>query len=251
VLSKIKMMFAMVVLATLVVGCAAVQPQAEAASRTVPTLVPEGLPRAITVVGVGRVNLVPDIARINIGVEFRADMVAEAKAEVDRQMADIMAALSELGVADKDIQTAYYSIYYEPTSTSGPVPEGIAEEVQGVYRVSSTLEVTVRDIERAGAVLDGAIAAGANQVYGVTFTVSDDQKWETEARQKAVADARVRALEYAELTGLTLGEVRSVSEVIGGSIPFAVERAIGGGGGGFVPGELALSTQVQVTYGVQ
>jgi uncharacterized protein YggE len=248
---KIELMFAMVVLATLVVGCAVAQPQSEAAAQTVPTPVPEDLPRSITVVGTGRVDLVPDIARINIGVEVRANMVAQAKAQVDQQMADIMAALAEQGVAEGDIQTAQYSIFYESPSSQGPVPEGATEAPQGVYRVSNTLQVTVRDIDQAGAMLDAAIEAGANQVYGVTFTVSDDQSWESEARENAIADAQVRAQEYAELTGLTLGAVRSVSEVIGGSIPFPAERAIGGGGGGFVPGEQTLSTQVQVTYAVQ
>lgn len=249
-LNKIKLMFAMAVLATLVVGCAAAQPQSETAAQTVPTPVPQDPSRTITVVGVGRVDLVPDIAQIHIGVEVRANVVAEAKAEVDRQMADIMAALAEQGVAERDIQTAQYSIFYEPPSSQGPVPEGATEATQGVYRVSNTLQVTVRDTDQAGAVLDAAIEAGANQVYGVTFTVSDDQAWETEAREKAIADAQVRAEEYAELTGLTLGEVRSVSEVIGGTIPFAAERGLGGGGG-FVPGEQTLSTQVQVTYGVR
>ena len=208
--------------------------------------------RAITVVGVGKVSLVPDIAQINVGAEARASTVTEAKAEVDGQIDAIMAVLVELGVADKDIQTSHYGIYYERESVMGPVREGgPVQEMQGAYRVSNMLQVTVRDVNAAGDVLDSVVEAGANQVYGVTFTVSDDSKWQSEARKNAVADARTRAEELAGLTGVQLGEVQLVSEVIGGSpMPIAyAERAMGGGG--IAPGELEMSTQVQVTFAIQ
>jgi uncharacterized protein YggE len=114
------------------------------------------------------------------------------------------------------------------------------------------LEVTVRDVEKAGDVLDAVVAAGANQVHGVNFTVSDNEKWQSEAREKAVADAKSRAQEFAGLTGVELGDVLSVSEVIGGSAPYVAyaERGMGGGGG-IAPGELEMSTQVQVTFAIQ
>ena len=202
--------------------------------------------RAITVVGVGRVSLVPDIARINVGVEVRGSSVSEAKAEVDDKMEAIMASVLELDVAERDVQTSQYSIFYEPDSA----PEGRPSDGQGAYRVSSMIEVTVRDIEEASAVLDGAIEAGANQVYGVTYTVSDDQGWQSQAREEAITDAAARAEEYAQLLGMELGQALSVSEVIGGQVPFAFERALGGGGG-IAPGELEMSIQVQVVYAAQ
>jgi uncharacterized protein YggE len=236
-------------------ACATAQAQPQSASAPVTQSAPIAASqpqRAITVVGVGKVSLVPDIARINVGAEARASTVAEAKVEVDRQIDAIMAVLKELGVADKDIQTSHYGIYFErepyplPAREGGPALEG-----QGVYHVSNMLEVTVRDVNLAGDVLDGVVEAGANQVYGVTFTVSDDSKWQSEARKNAVADARARAEELAALTGVTLGEVQIVSEVIGGGpVPIAyAERAMGGGG--IAPGELEMSTQVQVTFAIQ
>jgi uncharacterized protein YggE len=113
------------------------------------------------------------------------------------------------------------------------------------------LEVTVRDVEKAGEVLDGVVAAGANQVYGVSLTVSDDQKWLSAAREKAMADARSRAEELAGLAGVELGDVLSVSEVIGGGSMMAFAERGMGGGGGIAPGELEMSTHVQVTFTVQ
>jgi uncharacterized protein YggE len=116
------------------------------------------------------------------------------------------------------------------------------------------LRVTVRDVEGAGEVLDAVVEAGANQVYGVNFTVSDEAEWQGQAREKAMADAAERAYELASLAGIELGEVLSISEVIDGiwSSPMRVGWDPGiGGGGGFAPGELEMSTQVQVTFAVQ
>ncbi|MBN1581841.1 MAG: SIMPL domain-containing protein [Anaerolineae bacterium] len=246
--NRIKVLFSVVVVAMLLVACTNVQ----AKSQLTPEPVIQTPQRTITVVGLGKISLVPDIARISIGAQARASTVAVARNEVEQKMAAVAAALTELGIAEKDLQSSYYSIYYEQEPYQPSVSEeGSVEEPKGVYNVSSMLEVTVRDVEKAGEVLDGAVAAGANQVYGVTFTVSDNSKWESQAREKAMADAKLRAGELTGLAGVALGEVLSVSEVIGGSAVAYAERGMGGGGGGIAPGELEMSTQVQVTFALQ
>lgn len=208
--------------------------------------------RYVTVVGTGKVSLTPDMAEINVGAESRAATVSEAKAAVDSQMAAILAALQELGIAEKDIQTSQYSIYFERDPNAPVLNEGPAEN-QGAYRVTNMLTVTIRDIDQVGDVLDAVIAAGANQVYGVSFTVSDTQKWEGQARENAVNDAQARAEDLARLSGVKLGDVLVISEVVGstpGPVPaMAVERAYGGGG--IAPGELEFSTQIQVTFAIE
>jgi uncharacterized protein YggE len=260
VFKQVKMFFVLPLLALILAACTAVQakpaaeqPAVPVVEQVVPVTAPSEAQRAITVVGVGRVSLVPDIAKINVGVEERAATVSEAKSTVDQQMEAILAALKELNVADKDVQSSYYSIYYEQEPYQ-PVAreEGSTSEPRGTYRVSSMIEVTVRDVEKAGDMLNALVMAGANQVYGVNLTVSDDQKWQNEAREKAIADAQARAQEFARLTGVELGQVLSVSEVIGGSAPYVAyaERGMGGGGG-IAPGELEMSTQVQVTFAIQ
>jgi uncharacterized protein YggE len=239
---RIKMLAVVALLAASLAACTA----AGAAPRSEPPAVP----RAITVIGEGKASLKPDIATINVGAEIRANTASEAKAEVDAQMEAIAAALEEAGVDEKDIQTSHYSIYYEQE----PMPvmrEGSALENQGGYRVSNMVRVTVHDVEKAGDVLDAVVQAGANQVYGVTFAVSDESTWQSEARAKAMADARSRAQALADLAKVELGEVLSVSEVVG-SLPvpvMAVERGVGGGG--IAPGELELGTQIQVTFAIQ
>lgn len=211
-----------------------------------------GLPRTITVVGVGRVTLVPDIAKINLGAQASASTVAEAKAEVDRQMAAISAVLKEMGIADTDIQTSQYSIYYQREPDRQVLREEGSPESGGAYRVSNMLQVTVRDIEAAGDVLDAVVEAGANQVYGISFTVSDDALWQGKARENAMADAKARAQELAALAEVEVGEVLTISEVVGSSPVYPVAKAeTAVGGGGIAPGELEMSTQVQVTYAIQ
>ena len=88
-------------------------------------------------------------------------------------------------------------------------------------------------------------------MFGVSFTVADESVWQSEARAKAMADARSRAQELAGLADVELGEVLSVSEVIG-SVPVPMmEAKVGMGGGGIAPGELELGTQIQVTFAIQ
>ncbi|NIV37110.1 MAG: DUF541 domain-containing protein [Anaerolineae bacterium] len=223
-----------------------ITPRAE--SQTTPSSPAQNAARTITVVGTGKVSLVPDIAQVNVGAEARADTVSEAKAEVDRQMVAIHTALEEMGIDEKDIQTSHYSIHYErelkPVMQEGPMVEG-----QEGYRVSNILRITVRDVEKAGDVVDAAVEAGANQVHGVTFTVSDEGSWQGQAREKAMADAKARAAELASLAGVELGEVQSVSEVIGAWPAAMTPETIMSGG--FAPGELELSTRVQVTFAIQ
>jgi uncharacterized protein YggE len=249
-MKRIKELLTIALLGVFLVTCAAVQAAPGARSQAVPSSDSPDVSRTITVVGTGKVSLVPDVAWVNVGAEVWADTVSEAKVEVDRQIAAIMAALKQMGVDEKNIQTSHYSIHYEREPMS-VAREGPAGESQGGYRVSNMLRVTVRDVERAGDVLDAVVEAGANQVHGVTFTVSDESKWQGQAREEAIADARARAGELASLTGVDLGQVQSVSELVGGW-PMAMapvpERVIGGG---IAPGELELSTQVQVTFAIQ
>jgi hypothetical protein len=112
----------------------------------------------------------------------------------------------------------------------------------------------VRDVNQIGDVLDKAVAAGANNIYGVNFSVEDTAKLEADARAKAVADAKSRAESLAQLNGLQLGEVLTVSEVVGGAVPLYREAAMGLGGGGSTPvqpGELEMSASIQITYAVK
>jgi uncharacterized protein YggE len=167
-------------------------------------------PRTITVVGDGTVNIKPDVARANIGVETVNASVEEASAANKTQTDAVLAALKEMGIKEEDIQTSGYSVYAERFGTEGPLPDN---EVQ--YRVSNTVTVIVRDLTTLGQVLDTAITAGANNIYGVEFLLDDPTVARSAARKIAVGNAQATAEELATLAGVKVGKLLSISEVIG------------------------------------
>ncbi len=212
------------------------------------------LPRTITVVGEGTVKIKPDIAQANIGVEVTKPTVKEASSGARDVMQAVLIALKEQGVDEKDIQTSGFSVWVERPY----IQEG--QPGEPIYHVTNQVAVTIRDLETVETVLGATIEAGANNIYGVTFSLSDPSQVESEARKKAVADALAKAQELATLNGVKLGDVASVSEVVGGRGGYyaggfrevAMPAALGGGGGGpIAPGELELTMQLEIVYTVQ
>jgi hypothetical protein len=244
---------ALIVVAALSIGALAfvlgsaprsTQPVAEAAAATTSE-------RSITVVGIGKVTGKPDIARVTVGIETQAPSLQTAVDDNKAKMNGLLDTLKKLGLADKDIRTSNYSVYTERVAPPAAGVEVSANQM--IYHVTNQVDVTVRDVNQIGEVLDKAVAAGANNIYGVNFSVEDTAKLEADARTKAVANARARAGELARLNGLQLGEVLTVSEIIGGAIPLYREAAMGLGGGGtpVQPGELEMSLSIQITYAVK
>lgn len=216
--------------------------------------------QTITVVGNGTASVTPDIARVTVGVEILAPTVAEAVDQNETTMASVLAALRAAGIADRDIQTTNYNItlerYGEPTPrpVDAATEEGAAQEtVTWNYRFSNMVTVTVRDLDAVAEVVDAVVEAGANNIWGVSFTVEDMSAAQANARGEAVEDARARAEALAELSGVTLGPVMSISEVVGQNQPLyaAAERAMMDAGGSISPGELEIGYQVQVTYFIE
>lgn len=220
------------------------------------------MPRTITVIGQGAVSSSPDIATASVGVMVTSPDIKEATSEASNKMEAVMEALKEQGIADKDIRTTSYSINYErrssfdlqvarpSTTTAGE------EEIEGMYHVSNMVTVKIRDLEKVGQVIDAVVNAGANSIWGINFGIDDTTALESEARSKAVDNARARAEELAGLAGVELGKVVSVSEIITGSpYPTAslvrAEMALGGGAGPISPGELEMSAQIQVTFEIE
>lgn len=208
-------------------------------------------PQAITVVGEGKVTLEPDIANVTIGVETVNESVLDATAQNRETLESVLSALSEAGVAEEDLQTTGFSVYAERYGPEGPLAESDVR-----YRVSNNVAVTIRNLENVGPILDAAIEAGANNIYGINFALDDPGVAEADARELAIADAREKAENIAELTGLEISSISSVSEIIGmgGGYyagVFADQAAFGGGATPVSPGQLDLVMQLQVVFSVQ
>lgn len=211
--------------------------------------------QTITVVGQGSVQIEPDVAHVSIGVETSAETVGAAVEQNEAKMASILAALEEVGIAEKDIQTMHYSVQLERYPE--PMPRTVGDESgepKPQYRVSNMANVTVRKMDNVGGVLDAVIEAGANNIWGVSFGLEDPAVAQADARSKAIADAQARAEALAELSGVSLGPVMSISEVIAGGVApmpvLAVERAASGAGP-ISPGEVEIGYQVQVAFFIE
>lgn len=166
------------------------------------------LPRTISVNGTGEVMAVPDLATITLGVMSSAATAQEALAANTRSMTDVMALLKKEGIEDRDISTSNFNVSprydYGQGGTQPP-------KVMG-YDVSNTVTVNVRKADALGDLLDKAVTAGSNQVYGIAFSVSKPEAKLDEARKSAVADARRKAEIYAVAGGFKLGDILSVAE---------------------------------------
>jgi uncharacterized protein len=208
----------------------------------------------ITVAGTGQVAGSPDIAHIVIGIETQGKDVKKAIADNNTQMTALLTALKTAGIAAKDIQTMNYSVSVENPQVSAGQTGSTETPVAVIYHISNQVNVTVRDITKLSDVLDDAVSSGANSIYGVSFDVSDPSKLEDQARAKAVADAKSRAEKLAQLEGLTLGNVITVSETSANPIPlYANAYAMGKGGGGapIESGSIMVTVTLQVTYAIK
>lgn len=169
----------------------------------------------ISVSGEGEVSAVPDIATFSVTVQERADDVTTAQTKATEKGNEIIAYLKGQDIDEKDIKTADYSVYprYEyqnAVCTSGYCPPG--KQVLDGYEVTQTINVKVRDTEKAGALLSGVGSLGASSVSGLTFAVDDEDGLKSAAREKAIAQADEKAEELARQLGVHLVRVVGFNE---------------------------------------
>jgi uncharacterized protein len=201
----------------------------------------------ITVTGSGVVWAEPDQATVEVGWSGVEPDVGAAVAGAEEAIAQVRAALEATGIAPEDVRTTGYFIWPEERWNEDGEPNLVG------YRVTHSLQVTVRDVDALGRVITAATEAGANQVGGVGFTVADPGALEGEARAAAFAAARARAAELAALAGQSLGEATAIEELTRGA-PVALEMALdrgGLGGGSVAPGRHAVEVVVQVTFSTE
>jgi len=225
-----------------------------------PAAAQEAPPNTITVTGNGSAVGTPDIANITIGVEiFNTDLNA-AFTEANTRIDSIINGVVEAGVTREDVRTTNLNIFLDrfggpfPMMEMDPSSSGMGQaEPQPTFVVSNQVRITVRDVNNVANVINAAVDAGANNIFGLDYGIEDRAELESAARADAVADARERAEELAELTGVTLGSVVSVREVGSGFGPmmdFAESQAQGGGGAVLEPGTLSVNTSVVITYAI-
>ena len=197
--------------------------------------------RSITVTGEATTSVAPDNANIRLGVTSQGKNAREASEANARQMTSVLAAIKESSVADRDVQTSRLSLQpqYEQ-GKAGPA------RLLG-FQVTNQVSIRIREIEKFPGILDRAIAAGANEMSGIEFVVSEQSKLLDQARDDAVADARRKAELYAKAAGVKLGPVSSISEE-GSSPPRPVVQAMRASAVPVAPGEQLLRAAISVTF---
>jgi len=209
--------------------------------------VPEVKPQ-LTVSGTGLVRVTPDIATINLGVTTQDMDVAQAVAANNLTAEAIANAVKTLGVAPEDVRTAYFNVSPQPQYDQTGMPTG-----QTTYWVNNTLVITLRRVDQLGALLQAAVDAGANNINGVSFDLSDKSQAEEQARQAAIADAQQRAARLASAAGATLGQIVSIytGGYSYGMVNYAEAAPAASGGGANVPiapGTFDVRIDVTVAY---
>jgi uncharacterized protein YggE len=200
-------------------------------------------PPSITVNGEASVSVAPDLAQIDGGVATEAKTAREASETNSRAMTAVLAALKGAGIADADIQTSRLALFPQsaPSRPNGPM------QITG-YRASNRVTVRIRDVTKVASTIDTLVAAGANEIGGISFLVSQESKALDEARVKAIDDARRKAEIYAKAAGVRVGAPLSISEEgSGGPVPVRAQfRA--GAATPVAPGEETLKVSVSVSY---
>lgn len=209
--------------------------------------------RHIAVSGEGSVRVRPDVAHADLGIRVTGETVGEAMGEARRSMERVLDALKQAGVAEGDVTTSRFAIRRErvPIPRRGGPDEGKVEER---YAVNNMVRVTIRDLDRAGAVLDHAIDAGANEVHGVRFAIEEEDEVAAEARQLAAARARAKAEQLARLHGVALGEPIRIAEAGTGPGPgpmYARAAGMSAESATVSVGELTFSVRLDVVYEIE
>ena len=177
----------------------------------------------VTAVGTATVTLIPDMATFTAGVSTQDMLVSTAQAANATAMQTVLDAMKALGVAEEDIQTDNYNISPVYDYRSGANGD---QQVLVGYSVTNNVEVTVHDIALLPALLDAAIAAGANQSYGISFASSQSNAAYDQALTAATQDALRKATLIANALGKSIGSVLTVEEASNTYVPYTSNKAI-------------------------
>jgi len=203
---------------------------------------------SINISGEGKIVAVPDIAKIQLGMQTEKKTVALAQKENTEKINAVIKKLKEdFKIDAKDIQTINYNIYPQYDWYSNK------QTLRG-YQVNQNIDVKVRNLDDVSAILELAGAEGLNQVGGLTFEVDNPQELKQQARELAIEHAKQKAESLAKIAGVKLGSIISFSEYsndgYGGS-NYLMKEAYGIGGGGETPAVEAGSTEIIVTANVE
>jgi uncharacterized protein YggE len=228
-------------------------------------------PGGISVSGQGKVTVTPDIASLSIGVNAQAATVADAQSQAAAAMGKVITYLTHNGIDKKDIQTQNYSIQQTytpvvvltpsyppaPETTSGPIrPPVTTPGRTTIYQVSNTITVKIRNVDKTGAIIDGAAAAGGDlvRINGVSFSVDQPEQYYAQAREAAMKNAADKAAQLAKLAGVPMGKATYISEDAAAPnypVYYGLADSKSYAGTPIAAGQTDIIINVQVVYAIQ
>ncbi|GAH49195.1 unnamed protein product [marine sediment metagenome] len=209
----------------------------------------------ITVSDTGEIYAKPDLALTTFSVITEEKTVAEALSKNTEKMNAVIDFVKSQGVEDKDLKTTSFNIYpryewHEEKAEIPPQPSG--ERVLVGYEIRQSLEVKIRDLEKIGAIIEGATEAGANQVGDLQFTIDKEDELKKQAREQAIEKAKTKAKELASQLGVNLVRIADFQE--SSIVPryYGLEKVAVPGAGEAIPqieiGENKIEVTVTITY---
>jgi len=201
-------------------------------------------PPTIDVTGEGIVRVVPDEVTINIRVENTGENTKILKEQNDATISEVLKFLKKMDIADKDVRTEYMNLNKNYDHNSKTY----------TFAANQSLSVKLRDLKKYEAVMKGLIDTGINRIDGVSFSSSKEASLKSEARKKAVENAKMKAQEYVSVLNQTVGKAVSISEFSnsGGPQPMykmaMMDSSSGGGDQTIALGEMEIQTTVNVSF---
>lgn len=201
-------------------------------------------PNTIDVTGEGIVRVVPDEVTINIRVENTGENTKILKEQNDATISEVLKFLKKMDIADKDVRTEYMNLNKNYDHNSKTY----------TFAANQSLSVKLRDLKKYEAVMKGLIDTGINRIDGVSFSSSKEESLKSEARKKAVENAKMKAQEYVSVLNQTVGKAVSISEFnnSGGPQPMykmaMMDSSSGGGDQTIALGEMEIKTTVNVSF---
>jgi len=206
------------------------------------------VPPAISVTGEATLSVAPDQAQIEAGVTSEAKTAREASEANNTAMGKLLLALKAANIEARDIQTSQLSLQPQSAPNRTSSPNSIIS-----YRASNRVTVRLHDVLKVGSTLDMLVGAGANDIGGINFSVSNASKLLDDARTQALADAHRKAEIYAKAAGVELGAPLSITEG-GAPGPIAFRKFAAGLPAAAAPvaqGEETLQVNVSVSWAIK
>ena len=204
--------------------------------------------RWISVTATGEATAAPDLAVVSFAVSGSGKQLASTRDDVNARSSSVLARLRELGIAEGDLNAPDVGIHPEYDYRKGQRLTG--------YRVVRQMTAKVRELDRLGEVLDGLVAAGANEVHGAQMTASDPSAAEHDALRAAITSAQAKAQALAEAGGVPLGGLVRVEEEPAQGPPVPRMRMVAAAEAADVPtevaaGDLTVARQVRAWFAIE